>query len=55
MKEIMKKIMVDAIKRYLPLIINALCAGVCLTATGCAICSADKVTVEVLPTYNKGL
>jgi hypothetical protein len=47
MKETMKKILLDALKRYLPLILNALCAGACLTATGCVI--ARNANVNILP------
>lgn len=47
MKNTLKKILLDALKRYLPLILNALCAGTCLTATGCVI--ARNAGVNTFP------
>ena len=51
----MKKIMVDALKRYLPIIINALCATVCVSMAGCAVVGADTVNMEICPIKEKGL
>lgn len=47
MKKTIKNILLDAVKRYLPLIINAICAGTCLTATGCVL--AKNAGVNTVP------
>lgn len=47
MNETLKNILLDAIKRYLPVILNAICAGACLTATGCVI--AKNAGVNTFP------
>lgn len=46
MKTILKKILKDALKRYLPLIINTLCAALCVTQAGCVIAGAETVSIN---------
>lgn len=44
MKNTIKEIIKDAVKRYLPMIINALCASICVTMAGCTVIGkADTV------------
>lgn len=46
MKTLITKILKDALKRYLPLIINTICATLCVTQAGCVIAGAETVDIN---------
>lgn len=48
MKKIVAKIAINVVKRYLPLIVNAICASICVGVAGCTL-AAEKVAVSLTP------
>lgn len=54
MKTTIVKILKDALKRYIPLIINAVCATLCVTQAGCVLAGAESVNVN-FTTQDKGI
>lgn len=48
MKKIVAKIALNLIKRYLPLVVNAICASICVGVAGCTL-AAEKVAVSISP------
>lgn len=49
MKETLKKVFRDMLRRYLPIIINTICASICVSTAGCAVVGADKVDFNICP------
>lgn len=49
MKNTLKEILKDALKRYFPLLLNVLCASICVVTTGCTVIGkADTVNTTPL-------